>query len=175
MRHVALLRGVNVGGSRLMQRTELEAAFRAAGGENVASYIQSGNVIFESERAEALASVAGASIEQRLGFRPAIILRSADEWRAIVAGNPFVALGAPAEELHVAALAARPTQAAIARLDRESLLPDEFAVSGADVYLHLPNGVARSNLTNARLDKALGTVSTMRNWRTALALLERLC
>lgn len=158
-----------------MQKTELEAAFRAAGGENVASYIQSGNVIFELERAEAVTSVAGASIEQRLGFRPAIILRRADEWRAMVAGNPFVAGGARAEELHVAALAARPTLAAIARLDRASLLPDEFAVSGADVYLRLPNGVSRSNLTNARLDKALGTVSTMRNWRTALALLERLC
>ena len=61
-----------------------------------------------------------------------------------------------------------------ARLDRNAFLPDEFVAAGADVYLKLPGGVAKANLTNARLDRAFGTVSMMRNWRTVLRLLERL-
>ncbi len=93
----------------------------------------------------------------------------------MVEANPFVAAGArgrrPACRLpRRSARSNRPPRVSI----RKRFLPDEFVVAGADVYLKLPNGVAKSNLTNARLDKAFGTVATMRNWRTVLRLLEQL-
>ena len=72
----------------------------------------------------------------------------------------------------LAALAARPAPGRVAGLDARRSPPDAFAVKGREVYLHLPNGTARSRLTNAWLDSALATTSTIRNWRTVLALLE---
>ena len=174
MRWLALVRGVNVGGARSLPMANLERAFRAAGARAAASVIQSGNVIFEADDPEATAASAAGSIAAEFGFRPAMILRSAGSWRTMVDANPFLAAGRSADRLHVACLAAAPAPSDAARLDREALKPDEFALAGADVYLWLPNGVAKANLTNARLDKAFRTVSTLRNWRTVTKLVERL-
>jgi uncharacterized protein (DUF1697 family) len=174
LRWLALLRGVNVGGARTLPMSVLESAFRAAGADRAETVIQSGNVVFDSKRPDEVCGAVVAAIMTTMGFWPAIVLRSAAAWRAMVEGNPFVAAGAGADTLHVACLATTPTASVAARLDPCGFLPDEFVVACADVYLKLPNGVARANLNNARLDKALGTVSTLRNWRTALRLLERL-
>jgi uncharacterized protein (DUF1697 family) len=174
MRCLALLRGVNVGGARSLPMRELEAAFTAAGATRAATVIQSGNVVFESARPEATCAAAAAAVETKLGFRPPVVLRSAAAWRAMVEANPFVAAGVGPEALHLACLAAEPSPSLSARLDPRAFLPDEFVLAGADVYFRLPNGVAKANLTNARLDQAFGTVSTMRNWRTVLRLLGRL-
>jgi uncharacterized protein (DUF1697 family) len=100
-----------------------------------------------------------------------VVLRSAAELRAVVRGNPFLEAGADPATLHVAFLADRPTAAAAASLDPARSPPDAFAVRGREVYLHLPNGGARSKLTTAWLDARLDTVSTVRNWRTVERLL----
>ena len=174
MRWLALLRGVNVGGARSLPMAELERMFRAAGARAAETVIQSGNVIFEADDAEETGAAAAKAIEATFGYRPAMIMRQAQAWRAMVAANPFVAAGQSEDRLHVACLAVAPDPRAPAPLDREAMAPDEFVIAGADVYLRLPNGVAKTNLTNARLDKAFRTVSTLRNWRTVRKLLERL-
>ncbi len=174
MRHLALLRGVNVGGARTLLMRDLEAAFSKAGASAAAAVIQSGNVVFEADRPDGVCAAAAETIRAKFGFLPTIVIRGASAWRAMVEANPFVAAGAPADVLHLACLAAAPSPALAARLAAGAFLPDEFFAAGADVYLMLPNGVAKANLTNARLDRAFGTVSTMRNWRTVLRLLERL-
>lgn len=173
MRWLALLRGVNVGGARSLPMAELEWMFRAAGARAVETVIQSGNVIFDADDAEETGAAAARAIEAKFGFRPAMIMRSARRWRTMVDANPFVAAGHSEDHLHVACLAVAPDPEAPAPLDPKAIVPEEFAIAGADVYLRLPNGVARANLTNARLDKAFRTVSTLRNWRTVLKLLER--
>jgi uncharacterized protein (DUF1697 family) len=174
MRWLALLRGVNVGGARSLPMAELERLFRAAGAGAVETVIQSGNVVFEADDAEEIGAAAATAIEAKFGYRPAMIMRDAQRWRAMAAANPFVAAGQPQDCLHVACLAAAPDPRAPASLDLQATAPDEFVIAGADVYLRLPNGVAKANLTNARLDKAFRTISTMRNWRTVRKLLERL-
>ncbi len=174
MRHVALLRGVNVGGALSLPMRELEEAFKAAGATAAATVIQSGNVVFTSDRPEATCAAAAAAVQAKFGFRPPIVVRSARAWRAIVEANPFVGAAVAPEALHVACLAAAPSGSVAAGLDPRAFLPDQFVLVDADVYLKLPNGVANANLTNARLDRMFGGVSTMRNWRTVLRLLERL-
>ena len=174
MRWLALLRGVNVGGARMLSKSALENAFRGAGALAAEAVIQSGNVVFEAEEPEAAGFAATAAIEAEFGFRPALILRSAVAWRAMVEANPFVAAGVSANTLHVACLAVAPPSESPAPLDPKDFAPDEFVLAGADIYLRLPNGVAKANLTNARLDRGLRTVSTLRNWRTVLKLLTRL-
>jgi uncharacterized protein (DUF1697 family) len=173
-RHVALLRGVNVGGARLLKMSALEEIFRSAGAVAVESVIQSGNVVFEADEHGKIAETVERALEAQFGFRAAVLVRGRAGWRAMIDSNPFVAAGDPLDILHVAALKDAPDPARIAALDPKTFAPDAFSVSGADAYLRLPNGVGRATLTNARLDRALGTVSTLRNWRTVLRLMERL-
>jgi uncharacterized protein (DUF1697 family) len=98
-------------------------------------------------------------------------VRTAKELADVVANNPFLKAGAPEKELHVMFLADAPSASRIETLDPARSPGDEFAVRGREIYLRLPNGTARSKLTNAYVDAKLGTVSTARNWRTVTTLL----
>ena len=169
--HVALLRGLNVGGKNRLPMHELAALFEAAGCGAVRTYIQSGNVVFQAPAALArtLPARVSAAILKAHGHRVPVVLRTAEELRAVGRGNPFP--DSP-EILHVAFLAGWPSAAAVAALDPGRSPPDELEVRGRELYLRLPNGVARTKLTNAYLDRTLGTTSTLRNWRTVLALVE---
>jgi uncharacterized protein (DUF1697 family) len=172
--HVALLRGINVGGANKLAMSDLKAVFESAGCSRIQTIIQSGNVIFAAPAALVgdLASLVAAEIKRRFGVATPVILRSAAEMRAILAGNPFLRAGVDPALLHVMCLAARPGKEQIAALDPNRSPPDEFAVRDKDIYLHLPNGVARSKLTNAYFDRALRTIGTARNWRTMTKLCE---
>ena len=88
----------------------------------------------------------------------------------IVTGNPFLAAGADPAQLHVGFLAGAPTAARTAELDPDRSPRDAFEVRGREVYLHFPNGTARSKLTVDYFDRVLGTTITIRNWRTVLKL-----
>ena len=86
--------------------------------------------------------------------------------------NPYVEAGAEMDRLHVVFLADAPDEGQVEGLDPDRSPPDEFVVRGREVYLHCPDGMARSKLTNAWFDSQLSTVSTMRNWKTVSKLLE---
>jgi len=169
---VALLRGVNVGGKNILPMSELKAMFEEAGCASVRTFIQSGNVVFSAGAglSKKLAALIARKIEDRFGYRTPVILRTADEMRTVVANNPFLA-GADEDHLHVMFLADVPGAPQIAGLDPARSPGDRFAVQRRDVYLHLPNGGARTKLTNAWFDSKLATVSTVRNWRTVQKLL----
>ena len=172
-RYVALLRGVNVGGRNKLPMADLRSIFTEAGCAAVQTYIQSGNVVFEAapDLAGRVPEIVTLSIQQRFGFESAVVIRSGEELRQVAASNPFDASGDP-RLLHVAFLAEAPSDEAVAHLDPERSPQDAFAVQGRHVYLHYPNGVAGSKLTNEYLSAQLGTASTMRNWRTVVTLLE---
>jgi uncharacterized protein (DUF1697 family) len=171
--HLALLRGINLGNVNKLPMKDLKELFAEAGCENVRTYIQSGNVVFEATAAVAkdLPEQIAALIKERFGIHSPVIVRTAEEIAEVVASNPFLKAGAPEKELHVMFLADTPSASRIATLDPARSPGDEFAVHGQDVYLRLPNGVGRSKLTNAYVDAKLGTVSTVRNWRTVLTVL----
>ncbi len=172
-RYVALLRGVNVGGKNKLPMADLRDIFTAAGGAAVQTYIQSGNVVFEAAQdlAERVPEIVTRAIRRRFGYETAVVMRSSEELRQVVASNPFDTSGDP-RFLHVAFLEDTPGAEAVSRLDPQRSPPDTFAVRGRNVHLHYPNGVARSKLTNEYLAAQLQTASTMRNWRTVLSLLE---
>jgi uncharacterized protein (DUF1697 family) len=172
--HVALLRGVNVGGANKLAMSDLKAIFEGAGCSRVETIIQSGNVVFAAPLTldGNLAGIVAVAIKRRFGLETPVILRSSAEMRAILEGNPFLAAGVDPALLHVMCLASRPGKDEIAALDPHRSPPDEFVVRERDIYLHLPNGVARSKLTNAYFDKALRTIGTARNWRTMTKLCD---
>ncbi|MBW3556092.1 MAG: DUF1697 domain-containing protein [Actinobacteria bacterium] len=99
----------------------------------------------------------------------AVVLRSHEDFEQIVEANPFP--DAATGTLHVGFMAAAPPEAAIAGLDRERFLPDEFVIAGSEVYLHLPEGMARTKLPGY-LDPRLEVATTIRNWNTVAKLLD---
>ncbi len=171
---IALLRGINVGGKNKLSMKELATLFVDAGCEEVRTYIQSGNVVFRTGSADAgeISSIISASILDRFGYRVPVIVRTAGELEGIAQGNPFVKAGAETDKLHVMFLAELPDSASVEALEPARSPGDEFTVVGREVYLHCPNGVARSKLTNSYFDSKLSTTSTSRNWRTVGKLLE---
>ena len=173
MRHVALLRGINVGGNNILPMKDLARMFSDAGCANVRTYIQSGNVIFEkASGAQKIADAIAANIEKRFGFRVPLILRTSEQLRSAIRENPFLAAAPDQKWLHVYFLAAAPSARTIATLDPNRSAPDAFQVRGQEIYLHLPNGMGRSKLTNAYFDSKLSTTCTARNWATVLKLAE---
>jgi uncharacterized protein (DUF1697 family) len=174
--HLALLRGLNVGGRNVVPMPELAALFAQAGCAGVRTYIQSGNVLFAAPPAlvRRIPGEIASRILERHGLRVPVIVRSAAELRDVATGNPFLRTSADTRLLHVAFLAARPSPAAVSRLDPARSPPDAFAVQGREVYLSLPNGAGRTRITNDYLDRTLGTISTLRNWNTVLKMAELL-
>jgi len=172
--HIALLRGINVGGRNKLPMKDLVAMFTDAGCDGVRTYIQSGNVVFSAKRALArrVPALITQAIADRLGLRVPLVMRTAAELEKVVAGNPFLRAGADPKKLHVAFLAKQPTAARVATLQPDRSPPDEFSVRGREIYLHCPNGVARTKLTNAYFDARLTTTTTVRNWNTVLKLCE---
>ncbi len=172
--NVALLRGLNVGGKNRMPMTALIQMFVEAGCTNVRTYIQSGNVIFKAtqSRLEKLPAVIAKNIAESFGYKTPVVLRTVEQIGETVENNPFLKAGADENELHVYFLANAPDARGIASLDPARSSPDAFLVRGRDVYLKMPNGMARTKLSNAYFDSKLATISTARNWRTILKLFE---
>jgi len=161
---VGLLRAVNVGGRKLSMSSVVEVV-TAAGGADARTYLQSGNVVFSSSRR--VADGLSAALSAAAGFDVPVLLRSAKDLAAVVAGQPFEG---PESAWHVTFLASKPRSAST--LDPSGYGSDSFAVVGREVYLRTPNGYGRTKLTNALFERKLGVVATTRNWRTVSALAE---
>jgi uncharacterized protein (DUF1697 family) len=172
--YVALLRGVNVGGNNKLAMKDLTSVFVEAGCNDVRTYIQSGNVIFQAEpnAAAGIPDLVTARIASRFGIRTPVVLRTSKQIDGVVANNPFLLEGAEDARLYVMFLADHPSPERVESLDPDRSPPDRFVVHGQDVYLRIPNGAASTKLTNGYFDSKLNTTSTMRNWRTVTTLLE---
>lgn len=164
---VALLRSVNVGG-RKVSMAELRELAESIGYTNVRTYIQSGNLIFTSGR-KPRPSLLEAAIADRFGIAVDVMLRSGTELERVLTRDPFPS--ADRSRLHVGFLAAEPPAASVSALDRGRFLPEEFAVSGGEIYLHLPAGMARTKLPDYLL-RGLKVPMTIRNWNTVTKLAE---
>jgi uncharacterized protein (DUF1697 family) len=174
-RHVALLRGINVGGKHRVPMATLRELFVAAGASEVETYIQSGNVVYTAagKRAKTLPETVRVAIGETFGFDVPIVSRSAAELREVAdAGHPFAGRVADEKLLMVAFLDRKPLAAKIAALDPNRSPGDLMEVRGQHVYLGFPNGSGRSKLDANWLDRSLDVVGTWRNWRTVQSLLE---
>ncbi len=170
--YVALLRGVNVGGHRKLPMATLRAVASGCGFRDVATYIQSGNVVFTASLSAAkVASRLHGAIFAETDIDTQVVVRTAANLAAVVAQNPFLARGADEKLLHVTFLYAdaMPTVDAV---DPSVYAPDALELVGAHAYLHTPNGMGRSKLANDAMLRKLGLTGTTRNWRTCTTLAE---
>lgn len=174
-RMVALLRAVNVGGRKLPM-AELRAHCAALGWRDVATYIQSGNVVFEADCATAEAETALETlIAREYGYEAPTIARDAARWTACASANPFP--DAAHETPNLLLLYASkhpPAEGAEAAIQAGARDGEAVRRGGDALWIHYPNGSGRSKLTPALIDKAIGSPATSRNYRTVMTLRDML-
>jgi uncharacterized protein (DUF1697 family) len=163
---VALLRGINVGGRGKLPMADLRAMAAGCGFTDVATYIQSGNLVFASteEPATAAASLAEA-VAAGSGVTTKVIIRTGTELAEVVDDSPFLARGEDPGSLHVVFLG--PDDIPALPDDLDAFAPDEAVVVGSEVHLFMPSGLGRSKLA-AKVTRS----GTTRNWRTVTTLLD---
>lgn len=170
--YIALLRGINVGGHNKIKMAELRYMFEKLGYSRVQTYIQSGNVLFESDESEqSLCERIQEEIEKTFGFWVNVIIRTAAELEWITGNCPFTEEAveeakttSEGESLYVALLQEEPSQDGIDLLDAYNSEYEEYIIKGREVYLLFHRSVRNSKLAT-NLQK-LDTASTMRNWKT---------
>ncbi len=177
---ICMLRGVNVGGHNKIKMDALKALCVSLKLKDPQTFIQSGNVIFSTEENDLLklAKRIQDAIEKKVGFRPDVILRTATELRTAIKRNPFAKLsGLEPGKLLVTFLAANPGKEARAQALATGTAPEELHIIGREVYIYFPNGQGRSKLPWPKIERALGTSGTGRNWNSVtkmLAMAEKL-
>jgi uncharacterized protein (DUF1697 family) len=171
-RHVALLRGINVGGKKKVAMAELRALVAGLGHTDVATYINSGNVVFAAAAPDAgrdeLETAIEAAIRAGLGVEVAVLVRTHDELAAAVDANPFP--DAEPSRLLLSFLRTAPEPDTYAAAERVESGADEFRVDGTTLYLHCPDGIGRSKLAEA-LGRVKAPVATARNLATIRKLI----
>lgn len=164
--YIALLRGINVGGSKVLKMALLREVLEGAGCEDVETYIASGNVVFgHASRSEAkLQKDLETAIEKAAKFHVPVVLRSVAEMAKVIRDNPFPRSGG--KELHVLFCTTKPAATAFAKLEAAKFEPEEWALANREVYLKLPNGLGNSKLAGTITRVSPAKEATARNWNT---------
>ncbi len=176
MKYIALLRGINVGGHRLIKMEDLRTFFEAMGFQKVQTYIQSGNVIFDTAKSDVktLRNAIEEKLLQFCGFAVDVYLRSESEFAAVVRNSPFM-MTAPEHQVYVAFLSEAPDSALQTALDAYNRDIEQFHLNGSELFVfcvkdktHKRGGDHR--FSDAFIKKTLGVQATTRNWATVTKL-----
>jgi uncharacterized protein (DUF1697 family) len=172
---IALLRAVNLAGVNVVGMADLREFMTSLGLEDVTTLLQSGNAVFRSNKtAESLEQQLERASEKQFGARIEFFVRTAAEWKAMIAANPFPQ-EAKADPSHLIAgvLKTAPTAAMVKALQEAIKGREVVRAKGRCAYIVYPDGIGRSKLTSALIEKTLGTRGTGRNWNTVLKLAAR--
>jgi uncharacterized protein (DUF1697 family) len=167
---IALLRAINVGGRNSVKMAELKAMMEGLGLSDVRTLLQSGNVVFEGQTTEAALE---AALKKKTGVEADFVLRTPAEWKKLIAGNPFPQQ-AKDDPGHLVAfcMKAAPKAADVKALQDAIKGNEQIAAKGNNAYIWYPDGIGRSKLTVALIEKKLNTRGTGRNWNTVLKLAD---
>lgn len=168
---VALYRGINVGGKHLVRMETLRAMHERLGHQDVQSYIQSGNLVFQAPgSAAAVTGKVAVEFAAEFGFAARVIVVDAKRWEAIVADNPYAKFAAAKPPIvHLGICEGEPSAKELKALLTKTGGSESFVIATNVVYLHTPAGLGTSKFA-AGMEKASGVPMTMRNWRTVEAL-----
>ncbi len=173
--HIALLRAINVGGRNRVSMADLLGLLTALGFTRGRSLLQSGNLVFQGDGRSSgeLERLLETETAERLGVHTDFLVRTAEEWQAVIAGNPFrdEAERDPSH-LVVMFLKGAPAQEDVDALQAAIQGPERVQVEGTHAYLVYPAGIGRSKLTTSLIEGKLGARGTGRNWNTVLKLAE---
>jgi len=174
-RRIAILRGINVGGKRKILMADLKLMFEKMAFSNVSTYIQSGNVFFNTNKeidCLKLEQKIEKAINEKFGFEVPVIVRTPNEILEAIKNNPFYKNDNEIRHLHLTFLNAKPTEENRKKTEAYNFEPDKFAISGKCVFVCCEGKYHKSKLTNNFFENKLKVNATTRNWKTVLKLLE---
>lgn len=175
MTYISMLRGINVSGQKVIKMEALRKIYEDLGMINVKTYIQSGNVIFRSNRHnhQELGNIISTEIQKQFKFEVHIIVLTIDELKEIIEKNPFVTdLTMDISNLYITFLATKPSNLKIEEISTKKFQGEKFSILNKAVYLCCSNGYGKSKLNNNYFENTLHVAATTRNWRTANELLK---
>ncbi len=157
-----------------MPMADLRSLCEGVGWSDVRTYIQSGNVIFRTDRTPAeLEEELEQAIVRQFGFAVPVLVRAAAEWPGYIRANPFPDASQTDPNLVLLALSKKlPAREAAVRLQERAAAGERIAHVENALWIHFPNGSGRSKLSPALLDRLVESPVTTRNWRTVLKLEE---
>ena len=168
-----MLRGINLGPARRVPMPELRTLLTGAGYTDVATYVQSGNIVLSGdEPLEQLEPAVAALIEDHFGFEVPVIGRSAQQLAAVLAHDPIPGAAQDPKHYQVTFLASEPAADVVAGLAERAGETERVVAHGRELYSWHPDGIARSKLATSLTAKALGASATARNWTTVTMLAE---
>ena len=173
--YIAMLRGINVGRGKMVKMERLRTSFAGLGFDEVKTYVQSGNVVFQSERKSPaeLTRTIEAKIQRDFGFAVPVLIKKSKELAQIVHKNPLLRVkGIDVSKLHVTFLSDAPPKTAAKALEDLATTRERLRILNREIYLYCPDGYGKSKLTNNIIEKKFSLVATTRNWRTVNALLK---
>lgn len=173
--YIAMLRGINVSGHKTIKMEHLRALCSGLGFRNVETYVQSGNIVFQTaiENPAALSKRIGETILHSFGFDAPVIVRTSKEMRNVIVNNPFLKeKNVDSSKLHVTFLSETTQKGSLKKLEALSTSPDRFYAAPQEIYLFCPGGYGETKLSNSAIEKALSVRATTRNWKTTNALFE---
>ena len=170
--YISMLRGINVSGQKKIRMADLKSLYESLGLANVQTYVQSGNVIFDSSEQDAtkLRKAIEIQIEVTFGFSVPVLMRSADDFQRVIESHPF-AQEDPARAL-VTFLYGRPNQSKWDDLRLYKDKVDQFVSGEQEIFLYCPGGYGKTKLSNTFFEKKLDVIATTRNWKTVNALYQ---
>jgi uncharacterized protein (DUF1697 family) len=175
--YVALLRAVNLVSHNKVAMADLKAVAEATGLLQARTLLQSGNLVFraKAQGSAALERLLEGALDKKLGLKTPVVVRAAEEWRAALDANPFPkeAKNDPSHLL-VMPLKANIDKTAVAELVKAIVGREQVKLGARLLYLVYPDGIGRSKLTAALIEKKVGVAGTARNWNTALKIAEAL-
>lgn len=174
-KYIALLRGINVGGKRKIKMVDLKESLGQLKFLNIITYIQSGNVIFQSDEPDVvkLADKIHDSILKDFDLEVPVQVFSKDSWSDLLVSNPYFKTGEEdISKMHVTFLATTPTKEKLSFVDNYNACDDQLEIRSLRVYLFLPNGYGRTKLNNSFFESKLKVPATTRNWKTISKLDE---
>lgn len=173
--YVAMLRGINVAGHNPIKMEQLRELCNGLGFQNVETYVQSGNIAFQttSENPVALSKSISEVILESFEFDVPVIVRTSKEIRSVIVNNPFSKeKKIDSSKLHVTFLSETPQKDSLKKLEGLAISPDQFYSAPHEIYLYCPTGYGRTKLSNNAIEKALSVNATTRNWKTTNTLFE---
>ena len=172
---IAILRGINVGGKNKLLMTDLKVLFKEMGFSDIATYIQSGNVIFSSRSLKNNAEIEtkiAKGIEEQFKLNIPVIVRSKEEFKTIINENPYAQTSDfEIQKMHITFFK---TPTSTIEIDNKPYLPDLMTPKPWHTYLYLENKYHQTKLSNQLFEKKLKTIATTRNYKTALKILSLL-
>ena len=172
---VSMLRGINVIGHNRIKMKDLRELYKTLDMKKVRTYLQSGNVIFDSneQNPNILKEIIEKGLKKAFGFEVKALLRTTEELKTTIDNNPFLTeSNIDPEKLYVTFLSSPLDSTRLKNLPANQNKNDRFIISNEEIYLQCPNGYGRTKFSNDFFEKKLKLTATTRNWKTVNALLE---